>query len=166
VEEVACNAVLALLWHTTTQEFNVAEDPDKPEEIPFRFNIQFETASPNIYEMAEQILAAKLLCPEELRKRIRAVCKALIDETDEMQRAGQEMRANRNDTKVQLDTISPPEVVEKAKTLLHITLSNKRHQEKVHLIAQCYVGMAEFNQKVYEEFVRKYGHLFPPRKDS
>jgi len=139
------------------------EKQDRPDSKEVEIDISFVAASPPIYKMAEEILQTTLSCDDELRKRIRLVAKALIDETDELNRSQHEIKSLA--AKGQLQTKSPPEMVETAKTLLAVDLSNDDHQKKVRLVAKCYVGVASQNRKLYEEFIQKYGHLFRPNKE-
>ncbi len=139
-------------------------DPRKePQGIPVQLDIHYVLVNPSIYQKAEQLLTATISCPDGLRANIRTVAKALIDEADEIKRATSELLANAQNG--QLQTISPLETLAKAKSLLQVDLGDKDQQEKVRLVAKAYVGCAEANQKAYDEFLRKYGHLFPNRRD-
>jgi hypothetical protein len=128
-----------------------------------QFQIKFVVAPDHLLKQADEILRATILTTNAQRGIIRAVAKAYIDEADEIKRGAEELR--RNAGRAQLQTLSPPEMIAKAKSLELIVLSNKRHQEKVRAIAKSYVHVAAENQRLFDEFVAKYGDHLPPRKE-
>jgi len=135
-----------------------------PQGTPVNLQISFAVGPPNICKMAEDILALKIQCNDKLKKRIRSVAKAFIDETDELNRSLREFQTNA--TRTQLGTFSPPEMIEKAKGLASVVLDNEDHQNKIRIVAETYVKVAEHNHRAFEDFKRKYGHLFPPQKET
>ena len=87
----------------------------------------------------------------------------LIDEADEIKRAAQELL--RNAGRAQLQTLSPPERIEDARTLEEVTLPRKELQKKVRDVAQSYVRLATENRRLYQEFLARYVGRAPGASD-
>ncbi|VTR90986.1 unnamed protein product [Gemmata massiliana] len=135
----------------------MAEKPTPPEGTPVELKFSYRAAGPTVYQDAEVLLKSHLLCSDALKKRIRRVAKSLLDETDELNRLSREFEANREGTVAQLSLLSPSELVDLARGLTEIVLSNKTHQEKVRKVSTCYVGMAEFNRPAVDDIRRQLG---------
>ena len=61
----------------------------------------------------------------------------------------------------QITSLSPADMIEKAKSISTVQLSDKELQEKVRKVANSYVLVAEENQKLFDEFRQKYGCRIP-----
>jgi hypothetical protein len=131
-------------------------------EVTLRMQISFVSPTHEVVAAADAILRANIRCTPGLHRDIRAVAKACIDEADELKRAAKEIQTNAD--RVQLQTNSPPETVEKARRLQETQLANKSLQEKVRKVAKSYVVVAEKNQQLFDEFMKKYGDILPPAK--
>jgi hypothetical protein len=121
---------------------------------PIKVEIQFVRAPGKLLKTADEILRSAIRAAKPLVRDIKAVAKALIDETDEMKRATHGIRTDTN--KEQLDTLSPPEMIEKARALETIQLPKKELQSKIRAVAKGYVRIAAENQRLYEEFKTRY----------
>lgn len=130
--------------------------------------IHFVTPPDHIVKLADEVLRFRVRCANELRREIRAVAKATIDEADEWKRAIRDFQHNaakpESETVVQLETRSPPEIIEKAKRLMSIQLQNRDQREAIQKVATSYVRIAEENQRLYDEFKDKYQGRLPPEK--
>lgn len=127
-----------------------------------RFRISFVVAPDHLLRTADEILRSNIRCTKALRNDIRVVAKAYIDEADELNRAVRDVQMQA--ARVQIETHSPEEVLEKAKGLETVQLANKGMQEKVRAVANSYLLIAKENQRLYEEFKEKYRDLLPPTK--
>jgi hypothetical protein len=134
-------------------------DDAEGSEVSFFMKIDFITAPEHIVKMADRILLANLQTTRELKKTIRAVAKAYIDEDDELRRSIRDIASQSQ--KVQLATISPPDMIEKAKSLLAVPLANKSMQDMVQRVAQSYVFLAQKNQEFLDAFKTKYKAILP-----
>ncbi len=126
------------------------------------YQISFVVAPPHLVKLADEILKRTLRCNEGTRKDIRTLAKAYIDEADELNRSAREVENNAEN--IQIQSLSPPEMVERARKLATVLLSNKSQQEDVRKIAQSYVLIAEKNQEMFDEFMKNYGDKLPPQK--
>jgi hypothetical protein len=61
----------------------------------------------------------------------------------------------------QITSLSPPDLIEKAKSLRAIQLSNKELEDKVRTVANSYILVAEKNQQLFDEFDQNYGGKLP-----
>lgn len=125
-------------------------------------NIQFVVPPDHLLKQADEILQASLRCTKELRRKIRAVAKAYIDEADELKRSVHEVRTDARI--VQVQAASPAEMVARARRLESVALANKEIQEKVRAVARNYVMVAEENDRLYREFRERYRDVLPPEK--
>ncbi|MCI0461870.1 MAG: hypothetical protein L0Z62_33380 [Gemmataceae bacterium] len=126
------------------------------------FNITFVVAPDHLLQTADEILRSRIRCTNTLRSDIRAVAKAYIDEADELKRAVRALQTEA--ARIQLETLSPPGMVEKAKRLRTVEFTNKELQEKVRAVANSYVLIAEQNQQLFDAFKEKYRDQPPPRE--
>jgi hypothetical protein len=105
-----------------------------------------------------------LIAAELLRSRVpedvRTVAKACIDEADEIKRFIQEHKSKA--PKMQLQTLSPPRMIEKAKSLVNVVLGDKALEEKARQLAASYVEIAEENQKRYDQVMEQLRKQLPP----
>src|SRR5205823_754254 len=111
-------------------------------------------APEHLLRVADEILQARIRCSKTLRRDIRAVAKAYIDEADELKRGVREVQTNASIA--QITSLSPAEMIDKAKSLRIMQLGNKELQEKVRKAANSYVTVAEKNQQLFDEFNQKY----------
>lgn len=126
-----------------------------------KLQIHFVSAPPHMVQLADEILRTDLRCTPATRRDIRALAKAYIDEADEMNRTVQEIQTNAPNAQIQ--SLSPAEMIERARRLMTISLSSGGQQAKVSKLAESYVRIAEENQRLFDEFVMKYrDHLPPP----
>ncbi len=126
------------------------------------FNISFVVAPDHLLKTAADLLGSRIRCTNALRRDIRAVAKAYLDEADELKRALREVKTNA--ARVQIESLSPPDMLEKAKRLQTVQFPNKELQGKVRAVANSYVRIAEKNQQLFEEFKEKYRDKLPPTK--
>jgi hypothetical protein len=147
---------LAILDIQATGEGASLRPPNAAVEV---FNISFVAAPAQLLRIADEILKKQMKTTKALRRDIRAVAKAYIDEADERSRAVREIQTNA--PVVQIQSLSPPEVVEKAKRLRNVPLANKELQEMVRKVADSYVIIAEKNQQLFDEFKQKYRDKLP-----
>ena len=96
-----------------------------PEVAPVDVQIEFVGAPPESTRTADEILKADLRCTDATRCEILLVAKAYIDEGDEVRRSVEEHRTP-GVRRRQLSTLSPPEMVEKARRLRAVTLAMLR----------------------------------------
>jgi hypothetical protein len=129
-------------------------------EVPIEFKISFVVAPVHILKEAEQILRSSIRATNALRRDIRALAKAYIDEADELKRAVREIQTNAS--RVQVESLSPQEMIAKARSLRSVQIANKGVQEKVRRLADSYVSIAEKNQQLFDEFKEKYRDKLPP----
>jgi hypothetical protein len=122
------------------------------------FNIEFVVVADHILEQADEVLRATIHTTNANCATIRRVAKACIDEADELKRSAQDFQANMHNpsVRVQLQTLSPLEVIEMAKSLIEFQLPNKDLQEKIRAVAKSYVLVGEKNRDLYAEFQTKY----------
>jgi len=125
-----------------------------------KFQISFVVAPEHLVKLADEILRTKLRCTAATRSDIRALAKAYIDEADELNRGARE--AQTNASRIQIESRSPPEMIEKARRLRTVRLASEGIQEKVRKIADSYVLIAEKNQQLFDEFQEKYRDQLPP----
>ena len=130
------------------------------EPIRMKLNISVVTAAPQLIKAADEILKANIRCTKELRKEIRALVKAYIDERDEVEQAIKDIQTGR---RAQLDTRSPKEMLERALRLLDVALANPDHQDKVRKIAESYLLLAEKNDATFEDFKQQVREKLPPK---
>jgi hypothetical protein len=90
------------------------------------------------------------------------MAKAYIDEADELKRAVREIQTNA--ARIQIASLSPPDIIEKAKRLRTVQFPNEELQEKVRAVANSYLLIAEKNQQHFDEFKEKYRDKLPPKK--
>ncbi len=119
-----------------------------------KFQISFVVAPEHLVKLADEILHTKLRCTTATRSDIRALTKAYIDEADELNRSAREAQANA--PRIQIESRSPPEMIEKARRLRTVRLASEGMQENVRKIADSYVLIAEKNQQLFDEFKEKY----------
>jgi hypothetical protein len=125
-----------------------------------QIRISFVVAPEDLLRTADEILHSRIRSTKALVRDIRAVAKAYIDETDEMKRAVRDVQTNA--ARVQIYSLSPPEVIDKAKALRAVQFPNKELQDKVRAVASSYVLIAEKNQQLWDEFKKKYRGILPP----
>jgi hypothetical protein len=127
-------------------------------------NVQISVVSapPQLLQAADELLNASIRCPAELRKDIRAVAKAYIDEDDEVRRAIQDIQAGGR--RAQLDTRSPEHMRDKARKLKIAVLANGEQQKKIREVAESYLFLAEKNDENYEKFKQQLRDQTPPPK--
>lgn len=125
-----------------------------------QLDIHFVGAPDHAVQAADELLRAAIRSTEQTRRDIRAVAKALIDEADEIRRSAREIQTNA--AHIQIQSLSPPEMVEKARRLRTITLASESMTEKVRKVATTYVVVAEKNRAFYDEFLLKYKDVLPP----
>jgi hypothetical protein len=130
-----------------------------PSEGMREYQISFVVAPEHLLRAADEILHARIRCSKALQRDIRAVAKAYIDEADELKRGVRDIQTNASIA--QITSLSPVEMIEKAKGLCTIELRNKELQEKVRKVANSYVWVAEKNQQLFDEFQQKYGGKLP-----
>jgi hypothetical protein len=126
--------------------------------------MKFVIAPDHMLETADEILHATIRCTKALRTQIRAVAKAYIDEADEMRRGANDAKSD--GTRVQLQTLSPRDMIENAKAIASVALANKELEKKVRAIAESYVEIAEENQRLYDEFKKRYRDKLPPPSEG
>lgn len=148
-------------------DLTAAGAPDQPISLakatpgrPVEYQISFVVAPDQLLEQADEILRANIRATNANRSAIRRVAKAYIDEADELKRAARDIAAN--NTKVQLESRSPPEMIELARGLVNFVLPNKRLEEKIRAVAKSYVAVAEKNIALFEEFKARHRDQLPP----
>jgi len=124
-----------------------------------KFDISFVVAPDHLLKTADEILRSRLRCTKALRRDIQAVAKAYVDEADELNRAVHEIQTSA--TRIQLQSLSPCDMIERAKHLRTVQLTNKSLEGKVRLVADSYVLIAQENEKRFEEFKEKYRDKLP-----
>jgi hypothetical protein len=124
--------------------------------------ISFVVAPDHLLRTADELLRSRIRCARELRRDIRVMAKAYIDEADELKRAVREIQTNA--ARIQIASLSPPDIIEKAKRLRTVQFPNEELQEKVRAVANSYLLIAEKNQQHFDEFKEKYRDKLPPKK--
>ena len=127
------------------------------EGLPAEFKISFVVAPDELLRTADEILRAKIRCTAVTRRDIRAVARAYIDEADELKRTVHDCELSV--VRVQIRTLSPREIIEKATRLRSVRLSNAGLQAKVRKIAESYVLIARENQRLFDEFMANHREL-------
>jgi hypothetical protein len=127
-----------------------------------KFQISFVVAPDHLLSTADELLRFRIRCARELRRDIRVMAKAYIDEADELKRAVREIQTNA--ARIQIASLSPPDIIEKAKRLRTVQFPNEELQEKVRAVANSYLLIAEKNQQHFDEFKEKYRDKLPPKK--
>src|SRR5437867_754304 len=117
------------------------------------FKIAFAIAPDPLIRLADEVLRSSIRCSNALRRDVRAVAKAYIDEADELKRTVRDIEANVR--VIQIESRSPKELIEKARSLRSVPLPNEELQEKVRKVAASYVMIAEKNQQLFDEFKEK-----------
>jgi len=130
-----------------------------PAEGMREFQISFVVAPEHLVRIADEVLRARIRCSKALLREIRAVAKAFIDEADELRRGLREIQSSASIA--QITSLSPAEMIEKAKRLRTLELPNKELQEKVRKVASSYLSVAEENQRLFQEFQEKYRRVLP-----
>jgi hypothetical protein len=120
------------------------------EGVLINLSISFVVAPEHMRKKADQILRSRIRGTKALSRNIRAVAKAYLDEADELNRAVREIQTN--EARIQLDSLSPPSMVEKARALRTVRLPNKDLQDMVRAVATSYVLIAEENQRLFDAF--------------
>jgi hypothetical protein len=123
------------------------------EGVLVHLTISFVVAPSHLLKKADAILRSKIRGAKARVRDIRAVAKAYIDEADELNRGARE--AMTHAAKIQIESRSPPGMIEKAKALRTVQLANKELQENVRAVATSYVLIAEENQRRYDEFKKQ-----------
>jgi len=124
------------------------------------FPISFVVAPDHMLKTADEILRARINGEASIRRDIRAVAKAYIDEAEELKRSAREIQTGAARTQIQ--SLSPTKMIEKAKSLQSVELSSHTLQQKVRKLAESYVLIAEENQHLFDDFKDKYRAQFPP----
>jgi translation initiation factor 2 beta subunit (eIF-2beta)/eIF-5 len=124
------------------------------------FQLSFVVAPDEMLKTADEILRARISCLAVIRRDIRALAKAYIDEADELKRSAREVQSGAARTHIQ--SLSPPKMIENAKSLRNVDLSSQSLQQKVRKVAESYVLIAEQNQRLFGEFKARYRAQLPP----
>jgi hypothetical protein len=127
-------------------------------------SISFVVAPDHLLKTADVILRSRIRSTKALCRDIRAVAKAYIDEADELKRAVREIQNKA--ARIQIDSLSPKDTIEKAKRLRTVPLANKEMQEKIRAVANSYVLIAEKNHQLFDEFKEKYHDILPPTNSA
>ena len=122
--------------------------------------ISFVIAPDHLIKTAEEILRSIIDCQEPDFRDIQAVASAYIKEADRSKQTVDRLQTNA--ATIEIESRSPPDIIEKAKRLRSIRLTNEELQEKVRKVANSYVLIAEKNQQLFDEFKDKHRHLVPP----
>jgi hypothetical protein len=126
------------------------------------FDISFVSAPEQLVKEADEILRSKIIASTSLVADIRAVAKGYIDEADELNRSVKEIRTKAE--VIQIQSISPQHIIQKAKRVLSARLGDAEMHRKVHAVAESYLQLAEENHRLYKEFMVKYREHLPPTK--
>jgi hypothetical protein len=115
-------------------------------------------APASLLAAAEEVLLARRPCDAQRWHTVRAIAKALIDETDETTRMAQDHAKYAKPTNrrsvvripLQMHTLSPEHTIDKAATVKDILLEDPGLQAKVRQVVNGYLEMADAKARLWD----------------